>query len=110
MCIDLPGGGPENNESPFDTFCREIYEEFGLQLTRSDIVYARKYPSILEQGKFTYFPVVQLPPSAFDKIQFGDEGVEYMLMSFGDFVNSSEIAWPALQERAADYISFLSSK
>jgi len=30
LCIDLPGGGRENDESPFDSFKREIKEEFGI--------------------------------------------------------------------------------
>src|SRR5688572_7051991 len=59
--LDLPGGGPEKNETPFETFKRELREECGLEITKNDILYARRYASSLHPGKFGWFPVVKFP-------------------------------------------------
>ncbi len=100
--LDLPGGGPEAGETPFETFRREVMEEFGLRIVMEDIIYVRRYPSRLEPGKSGYYPVAKLPRAAADKIVFGDEGVEYMLMTLEDYIARDD-AWPVFQERAADY-------
>ncbi len=104
LYIDLPGGGPEPKETPFETFRREVMEEFGLVINREDIMYVRKYESILEKGKFLYFPVAKLPSDVEPHIKFGNEGLEYMLMSLNEFVGLQD-AWPVLQSCALDYIN-----
>ena len=40
---DLPGGGREGAETPFQTVARETREETGLKLTRDRIVWRRRY-------------------------------------------------------------------
>jgi 8-oxo-dGTP diphosphatase len=62
--IDLPGGGPEGKETPFETYQREVREEFGLELTPEDIVAGRMYPSIERPGRTSYFLAAQLPAEA----------------------------------------------
>ena len=100
--LDLPGGGPEENETPFETFKREVKEEFSINLTQKDIEYVRKYPSTLEQGKFAYFPVAKIPAEMASRIKLGDEGLEFLLMSLSDYIARDD-AWSLFQERAADY-------
>jgi 8-oxo-dGTP diphosphatase len=107
--LDLPGGGPEKNESPFQTFCREVKEEFQLDLELRNIVYARRYPSSLEKGKYAYFIVAKLPHSARSSIKFGNEGTEYLIMPVGEYVNRTD-AWPIFQERTKEYLKSINKK
>jgi 8-oxo-dGTP diphosphatase len=106
LFLDLPGGAPEPNETPFDTFKREVKEEFGLNIERQDIIYLRKYPSTLEEGRAAYFPVAQLSEAVADEIEFGDEGLEFLLLPLRDFVNRDDV-WPSLKERSNDYLRSL---
>lgn len=101
--LDLPGGGSKGTETPFDTFRREVKEEFSLDLMPDDIVYVRRYPSTLSKGKFGYYPVARLPKEAETNIKLGDEGTEFLLMPLDDYIARGD-AWPVFQERAADYL------
>jgi 8-oxo-dGTP diphosphatase len=103
--IDLPGGGPEGDETPFETFQREVKEEFDLSIVPEDIVYVKCWPSQVSPGKVAYFPVARLPFAAQGSIHLGNEGTEYMLMDLNDYLNLSEdeVAWPLLQGRARAY-------
>lgn len=105
--IDLPGGRAELNETPFDTFRREVKEEFGLEVGQNDIAYVRCYQSTFEEDKKSYFPVAKLPKSAESQIIFGDEGTEYMIMSIEEYLARDD-AWKLFQERTIDYINSLS--
>lgn len=102
--LDLPGGGQENNETPFQTFSREVREEFGLTIGHEDIVYARKYESSLEPGKFGYFVAAKLPANAELQIVFGNEGTEFLLLNVNDYVSRKD-AWPVFQKRTVDYLN-----
>ena len=104
LYIDLPGGGPEPYETPFETFQREVYEEFGLRIKKEDITYIKKYPSKLEPSKYAYFPVAILPPQAESKINFGDEGLEYMLLGLNDYLTRRDV-WPVLRQRSQEYVN-----
>lgn len=100
--IDVPGGGAEKGETPFETYKREVKEEFGLEITEENIVYSKRYESIFEKGKFGWYAVAKLSNEARSEITFGDEGLEYMLMPLKDFLDRDD-AWPVYQQRAADY-------
>jgi 8-oxo-dGTP diphosphatase len=106
LYLDLPGGGTEKGESPFETFKREVKEEFGLDLTPDDIVYARRYPSTLKSSRLGYYLVAKLPEAAAARIKFGDEGTEYFLMAPEAYLDRDD-AWPVFQERTADYLKSL---
>lgn len=106
--LDVPGGGKEGDETPFETFRREVYEEFRLNITESDIVYFRRYPSIFEEGKFGWYAVVKLPAKVKSQIVMGEEGIDYSLMPLEEFLKKQD-AWPVYQQRAADYLKFISS-
>ncbi len=100
--LDLPGGGPEGSETPFETFRREVKEEFNLDIEEKHITYVRIYPSSLGNGRVAYYPVAKLPSSCEDKIRLGDEGKEYMLLSLDEYLRRDD-AWDIFQERARDY-------
>ena len=107
LSIDLPGGGREKDETPFETFRRELHEEFGLDIKKTDIVYSQRYPSKLTRGQFGYFAVAKLGAERAQEIRFGNEGVEYMLITLAEYLARKD-AWPVFQERAAEYYKFMS--
>lgn len=107
--LDLPGGGPEGRETPFETFKREVCEEFGLTIEPADIVYARRYPSTMRPGMSAYFPVAKLPSDTETLIKLGDEGLEFLLMPIMEYVARTD-AWPIFQARAVDYMESLSMR
>jgi 8-oxo-dGTP diphosphatase len=106
LCIDLPGGKAEPGETPFETFQRETKEEFGLDITKDDVVYARRYESTIDRGKFGWYTVARLPAEAEKRIVFGDEGLEYYVMSPEEYLRRDD-AWTTYQDRARDYLKTL---
>ena len=100
---ELPGGGREGDESPFECVAREVYEELGIHLTGDCLLWSKVYPSVLFEGKQSVFMVGQLSQDQFDSITFGDEGQGYKLMPIEEFLNSKQ-AVPQLQGRLKDYL------
>ena len=85
-CLDLPGGGREKDESPFETFKREVMEEFGIVIKREDIIASFRQNSLLNIGTKTFFIVAKTKFNEKD-IVFGNEGSEWMLMTVEEFIN-----------------------
>ena len=100
---DLPGGGREGNETPFECVAREVYEELSIQLLKDDIVWSWIYPSMLDENKNSVFLVGKLTQEQFDSIVFGDEGQGYKLVRLEEFLASDRVV-PQLQERVRDYV------
>ena len=100
---ELPGGGREGDESPFECAAREVYEELNIQLSKDDIIWSRLYPSMLDENKKSVFLVGKLTQEQFESIIFGDEGQGYKLVSFEEFLTSDRVV-PQLQERVRDYV------
>ena len=100
---ELPGGGREGNESPFECAAREVYEELGIHLDEDCLLWSKIYPSVIFKDKQSVFMVGQLRQEQFDNIIFGDEGQAYKLMSIEEFLNSKQ-AVPQLQGRLRDYL------
>jgi 8-oxo-dGTP diphosphatase len=88
--IDLPGGGKENHESPFDAFKREVEEEIGIQIDKSDIRYAKKYVSPMDSSKESYFIATKSLGIEEKDIVFGNEGLEFFLMNPKEYLNLSD--------------------
>ena len=99
---ELPGGGREGNESPFECAAREVYEELGIHLTENCLLWSKVYPSMLFADKQSVFLVGQLTQNQFDNIVFGDEGQGYQLMNVEEFLSSDKVV-PQLQDRVRDY-------
>ena len=100
---ELPGGGREGDESPFECVAREVYEELGINLTEDCLLWSKVYPSMIFEGKESVFLVGQLTQDQFDSIVFGDEGQGYKLMSTEEFLGSDKVV-PQLQDRVRDYM------
>ena len=100
---DLPGGGREGNESPFECATREVYEELGIHLDEDCLLWSKIYPSVIFKDKQSVFMVGQLRQEQFDNITFGNEGQGYKLMSIDEFLGSDKVV-PQLQERLKDYL------
>ena len=100
---DLPGGGREGNESPFECATREVYEELGIHLNENCLLWSKVYPSMLFEGRQSVFMVGQLSQEQFDSITFGDEGQGYKLMNIEEFLKSKQVV-PQLQRRLRDYL------
>lgn len=103
MCIDLPGGGREGDESPFDTFKREIREEFGIDIEKHDVQFSNTIQSVIEPTKKSYFFVTKPLKILATDIVFGNEGVEWMLMTPQQFVNRPD-GIERQQKRVANYL------
>ena len=99
---ELPGGGREGDESPFECAAREVFEELGIHLTEDCLLWSKVYPSMLFEGKESVFLVGQLTQDQFDSIVFGDEGQGYKLMSTEEFLGADKVV-PQLQDRVRDY-------
>ena len=100
---ELPGGGREGDESPFECATREVFEELGIHLTEDCLLWSKVYPSMLYEGRQSVFMVGQLSQDQFDSIIFGGEGQAYKLMNIEDFLTSSRVV-PQLQGRLRDYL------
>ena len=100
---ELPGGGREGDESPFECAAREVYEELGIHLIEECLLWSKVYPSMLFEGKESVFLVGKLRQEQFDSIVFGDEGQAYKLMPIEEFLHSKQ-AVPQLQGRLKDYL------
>ena len=100
---ELPGGGREGDESPFECVEREVFEELGFHLNEDCLLWGKIYPSVIFEGKQSVFMVGQLTQNQFDNITFGDEGQGYKLMSIDEFLSSDKVV-PQLQDRVRDYL------
>ena len=103
---ELPGGGREGTESPFECAAREVYEELGIHLDEDCLLWSKIYPSVIFKDKQSVFMVGQLRQEQFDNITFGNEGQGYKLMSIDEFLGSDKVV-PQLQERLKDYLKVI---
>lgn len=110
LCIDLPGGGVLVGETPFMTFQREVYEEFGLSIQPQQIVYARRYASDMRPGYGSYFPVAYMPAAWQQYVRLGNEGISVEWLTVSQYLRRTDVAWPSLQTRALDYLRSLQGR
>jgi 8-oxo-dGTP diphosphatase len=102
--IDLPGGGREGNESPLDTFKRETKEEFGIEISPDDIEYAKQYMSAMDATKESYFFVAKPTNVKVSDVVFGDEGLEFMLVTIDEYLKLDD-AIGRQQDKVRDYLA-----
>ena len=104
--IDLPGGGKEDAESPFDTFKRELKEEFGINISKEDINYSKQYMSIMDPNKESYFVVTRPLNLKISEIVFGNEGLGFLLIPPDEYVNLND-GIKRQQDKVAEYLETL---
>jgi 8-oxo-dGTP diphosphatase len=102
-CWDLPGGGREVKESPWECAARELFEEFALVLPPTQMTVARAYPAVTQGGLPTWLFAGWLTAADVASIRFGDEGQHWQLMPIADFVEC-ENAIPHLRQRVARFV------
>ena len=100
---ELPGGGREGEETPFECVQREVFEELGLKLEETAIVWAKEYQGMLDPDKTSIFMVGIITQEDFASIAFGDEGQTYQMMDVSQFLSDKKVI-PQLQNRLKDYL------
>lgn len=105
-CWDLPGGGREGEETPFECAQREVLEEFGFVFEEAGVVWRRAYTT---SDITNHFLVGQLRPDQLRSVEFGDEGLEWRMMPVEEFLARPD-AIPQLQQRLKDYLEGRSSE
>jgi 8-oxo-dGTP diphosphatase len=102
-CLDMIGGGREGDESPFETFKREVKEEIGLDIRIDDIQFSCTFQSFDDPTKVSFFFVTK--PLNYQKsdINFGDEGSEWLTMTPEEYINRTD-AIERQQKRVRDYL------
>ena len=100
---ELPGGGREDEETPFECVQREVFEELSLKLEEADILWTKEYQGMLDPDKTSIFMVGTLTQEAFASTVFGDEGQAYQMMDVSQFLSDEKVI-PQLQDRVRDYL------
>ncbi|MCY7038581.1 NUDIX hydrolase [Streptococcus sanguinis] len=100
---ELPGGGREDEETPFECVQREVFEELGLKLEEADILWAKEYQGMLDPDETSIFMVGTITQEDFASIVFGDEGQAYQMMDVSQFLAAAKVI-PQLQSRLRDYL------
>ena len=100
---ELPGGGHEGEETPFECVQREVFEELSLKLEETDIVWAKDYQGMLDPDKTSIFMVGTITQEECASIVFGDEGQAYQMMDVSQFLSDKKVI-PQLQDRLRDYL------
>ncbi len=106
-CVDLAGGGREADESPYDTFNRELREEFDLSVSPEQIVYALRGPSLISPARMGWFVVAKLQVTAAEQINFGNEGSGYQITSLQELL-ASPLLIPQRKQKIQEYLSITS--
>jgi len=101
---DFPGGYREEGETPSQAAIRETKEELSLDITADEVVWEKVYPSVVDASKDALFMVVHVTDEQLKAVAFGDEGQEWKMMPFGDFIYHKN-AVPGMQTRLRDYLA-----
>ena len=97
---DLPGGGREGGETPEACLLREVHEEFGLILAADRLLWRRRWPSMLDASRSSYFFAGRITAVEIAAIRFGDEGQYWQMMRVADYLAHPH-GIPELQRRVA---------
>ena len=95
---DLPGGGREARETPFETAARELSEELSLSIKAEKVIYHREYEANRSASLRVHFFVARWEELTDAAIELGDEGQCWKWMEVSEFI-VNEKAVPSLRER-----------
>jgi ADP-ribose pyrophosphatase len=101
---DLPGGGREGEESPFETVARELFEELSVEIAPERVVYHREESAYSDPGTTVHFFVARWETLTDGAIRLGAEGQAWSWMSARDFVGRDD-AVISLRERLGRYFA-----
>lgn len=105
---DLPGGGREGHETPFETVARELHEELNLTIDPARLVYHRREAAGADPAARVHFFVARWDDLDDASIRLGDEGQGWAWMAVADFLRRTD-AVAALRgrlSRACDALGF----
>ena len=100
---DFPGGVREGDEAPEQCVLRELFEEFGIQLDESRLIYKKIGVNFNNTGN-SYFFVAIGTQEEVDSIIFSDEGQYWQLMDIAEFL-AHPAAIDRLKNRLQDFLS-----
>jgi len=95
---DLPGGGPEGDETAETCLLRELGEEFGLNLPPDRLLWRGVFPSVIDAARQSVFYAGRLTADEVARVRFGDEGQFWRLMPLAEFLHLPLVV-PDLQRR-----------
>ncbi|GAA3856574.1 NUDIX hydrolase [Celeribacter arenosi] len=104
---DLPGGGREGHETPFETVARELHEELGLRISAQRVIYHREEDGHTSPDARVHFFVATWEELRDEQIVFGDEGQGWCWMRVTDFIARPDVVAP-LRQRMSRYLFSLS--
>jgi len=88
---DLPGGGRENAETPFQTVTRELFEELSVTLDSAKIVYhAKEQKSPAQPDVAVHFFVARWDDLPDSGITLGDEGQRWCWMPVSEYLSRKD--------------------
>lgn len=109
LCIDLPGGGREKGESPFDTFKRELKEELNIDINKKDIISCYLYEDETYKEHLAYFVVTKKIDIKKEDVVLGNEGLEFKFISPEEFIGLGD-GVVHLQAEVKKYLKSLLNK
>lgn len=77
---DLPGGGREGHEDPWQCLARELHEELGLRISRAGLLWHRRWSPRQPGALARHFMVVRVSAAQLAPLRFGGEGQGWTLM------------------------------
>lgn len=69
---DLPGGGREKNETPFECVAREVEEELDIKLEAGSIIWEKTYPAMHDPSLTGYFMAAEIDDKDIANVVFGN--------------------------------------
>lgn len=103
---DLPGGGREDNETPFECMAREVNEELGLTLSPQSVIWEKTYHTGRTPSQIAYFMVAHINDIDIRSVIFGDEGQGWKMIKIDEFMVDKTVVEP-LKTRLNDYLASL---
>lgn len=101
---EVPGGGREDNETPFQCIAREVKEELGITIHEASIIWEQTFPAIKDPSRTAYFMVIRITEADVSAIQLGDEGDAWQLMSIDEYLQRDDVIEP-LKGRLRAYVA-----